>query len=167
MPPIDTPIRWKSRDAERVDERLGVGGQHRAGIGPGRRGARADAPVVEPQHPVAGRQEVVHLERPGLEVVSEAVDQDDGLLAVAFQPVVAARCPLTVATAIEVSLGSELDAGVQLAEHLLGQREVLGRELRAAASGVPRDDRLGQRRVLVQRAVPDLRRVGLGVEARG
>ncbi len=48
----------------------------------------ADAPVVEPEHPVPGGQEVVHLVGPGLQVVGQPVDQDDGLVPVAVQLVV-------------------------------------------------------------------------------
>ena len=75
-------------DAERIDQRLRVVGEHPAGVGPGRLGAGPDAAVVEPEHPVAGAEEVVHLEGPGLQVVCQAVDQDDGLRAVALQLVV-------------------------------------------------------------------------------
>src|SRR6266436_4749223 len=66
-------------DAQRVGQGLRVVGEHPARVGPGRLGARPDPAVVEPQDAVARGQEVVHLEHPGLVVVGETVDEDDGL----------------------------------------------------------------------------------------
>jgi hypothetical protein len=74
--------------AEQVDERLGVVGQQPARVRAGRLGARTDAPVIDAKHPVAGREEIVHLGEPRLDVVGEAVDQDDRLVAVTIQLVV-------------------------------------------------------------------------------
>ena len=53
---------------------------------------------------------------------------------------------------------------MQFPEHVLGHREVGGREP-GGFLGVTADDRFGQGGVLVQRPAPDRGGVGLGVEA--
>src|ERR1700729_4174835 len=66
--------------------------------------------------------------------------------------------PLALIAVIQVSLGSQADAGVQFAEHLLGQREVLRGQVRSLIGGAA-DDGFGQGGLLGQRAVPHPRRV--------
>jgi hypothetical protein len=70
-------------DAEMIHQCLGVVGQQPGRVGPGGLAGLADTAVVEHQQPVAGLGQFGFLERPGLQVVGEPVDQDDGLRAVA------------------------------------------------------------------------------------
>ena len=88
MPPIDMPIRWKPLMPRSSTSAFASSASMRLVYGPGGGARLADAAVVEPQHPVAGTQQVGHLEVPGLEVVGEAVDEHDRLVAVALDAVV-------------------------------------------------------------------------------
>src|SRR5215469_12324859 len=70
----------------------------------------------------------------------------------------------TLATGIGLPCGSKVDTGVQLGEHVLGEREVGGGAV-AREDRVAGDDRVGEPGMLVQGPLPDLGGVGLGVEA--
>ena len=73
-------------EPELVDQRLGVVGEQLRRVRAGRR-STADAAVVEAQHAVAGASRS-SIWNPRSPVVGQAVDQHDGLVAVAFEPVV-------------------------------------------------------------------------------
>ena len=78
----------EAREPEPVRESLRIVGEEAGGVGPLGLVCEADPPVIEAEHPVARREEVVHLEGPALQVVGQAVHQDDCLPALALQPVV-------------------------------------------------------------------------------
>ena len=57
-----------------------------------------------------------------------------------------------------------MQAALQFGEHVLGEREMAGGQP-GGASGIPHDDRLGERGMLAQRPAAHVGRVRLGVEA--
>src|SRR5258708_2089005 len=72
-------------------ERVRVGGHLTAGVGAGRLAGPADAAVVEADHAEARGHEIVYLVGPAVQVIADAVDQDQGLRAVPADPVVDLR----------------------------------------------------------------------------
>jgi len=69
------------REPERVGQALGIAGHLAARIRTGRLAGPPAAPVVEGHDPEPGCGEIVALERPALEVIAHAVDQEQCLAA--------------------------------------------------------------------------------------
>src|ERR1035437_2515274 len=67
---------------------MGVLGTLAAGVGTGRLARSADTAIVEAHHPESCPEQVRRLEQPGFEVVADAVDEQNRLGAIAFDPIV-------------------------------------------------------------------------------